>query len=72
MNEVSKQSHRKPFQFHLSSLLIAMTISCVVFAIIGRVGIDGFIERICVTLSVLSIFAPLIDLYRWWTEIDLD
>lgn len=55
-----------PFQFRLSSALLALTIACVVFAALGQLGVEGLLERVGVALTVAGIFAPLIDFYRWW------
>ena len=60
------------FQFHLSSLLIGITAACAVFALVGRFGVDGLLERAFLAFSITGIFTPLIDLYWWWKKNDMD
>jgi hypothetical protein len=45
-----------------------MTIACVAFALIGRFGFDGFLERLFGALTFASIFAPIVELHRWWKK----
>lgn len=66
------QSKPGRFQFHLRSLFICLTVACVVFAIVGRFGINGFLERLEAAFMVASIFFPLVELYYWWKQNDLD
>ncbi len=59
-------------QFHLRSLFICVSIACVVFAIVGRFGIDGFVERLELAFLVALPFLPLIEFYYWWKQNDMD
>jgi hypothetical protein len=62
----------RPFQFHLATLFVFMTIAAVMFAIVGRVGVDGLLERVGLALTVGGIFAPLVELYYYWKrEVDV-
>jgi hypothetical protein len=56
------------FQFHLSTLFIAVTVACAIFALISCWGYGGFVERVFGALSFTAIFYPLIELYYWWRE----
>lgn len=62
------QPPRRRFQFHLSTLFVAMTAAAVAFAVIGRVGVEGFFERLGVALSIAGIFVPLVEFYYWWKD----
>jgi len=43
-----------------------------VFAIVGRFGIDGFVERLELAFLVALPFLPLIEFYYWWKQNDMD
>ena len=46
-----------------------MTVAGVVFALLGRFGLDGFLERLSAAMVVASIFAPLAEFhFRWKRE----
>jgi hypothetical protein len=62
----------RPFQFHLRSLFLCLSIACVVFALVGRFGVDGFVERLEAAFCVSMVFFPLFEFYDWWRKHDLD
>lgn len=55
-------------QFHLSTLLICTMVSGVAFALIGRFGLAGTMERIGVAVSIGTIFLPIVEFCYWWKE----
>jgi hypothetical protein len=57
---------KQPFQFHLASLLICVTVAAVVFAVIGRFGVDGLMERLGAAITVGGLFVPFVEFYYWW------
>jgi hypothetical protein len=56
------------FQFHLSSLFVAITLACIIFALISDWGYGGFVERALAAISFAAIFSPFLDLFFWWRE----
>lgn len=58
----------KPFQFHLSTLFIAITLACTVFALISYWGYGGFVERALTALSLAAVFSPCVEFVYWWRE----
>jgi hypothetical protein len=68
MTEGDKSSGKTPLQFHLRSLLIAITAGCIAFALIGRFGADGFLKRVGAALAIAGLFMPLIEFFYWWKK----
>lgn len=60
------QQKPRPFQFHLSTLLAAVTGACLAFALIGNFGVRGTEERVLAALLIVSPFVPLVEFYYWW------
>lgn len=69
---IDRPSPRRPFQFHLRSLLVFMTVTCVVFSGIGQFGVDGLIERLGAAFFIASPFVALVEAYCKWKEMGMD
>ena len=65
-------SPRRRIQFHLRSLLVFMTVACVVFAGIGRFGVDGVVERLEAAFLIALPFILLVEVYYKWKEMGMD
>ena len=68
---VDDQSPSRRIQFHLRSLFAFVTVACIVFAAIGRFGIDGLAERLEAALLFAMPFAVLIEAYYRWIKDDI-
>jgi Na+-translocating ferredoxin:NAD+ oxidoreductase RnfD subunit len=56
---------KRRFQFHLATLFVFVTVAAVAFALIGRFGFDGFVERLVGALMFASLFVPLVEFYYY-------
>jgi peptidoglycan biosynthesis protein MviN/MurJ (putative lipid II flippase) len=71
MDEAPHNS-KTPFRFHLATLFVFVTIAAVIYAVVGRVGVDGLLERLGIAFMIGGIFAPLVELYYYWKrEVDV-
>jgi hypothetical protein len=43
-----------------------------VFALVGRFGVNGVTERLQAAFWIALVVMPLIELYYWWRQNDLD
>ena len=66
LRPIRAQGRSVRFQFHVSTLLICITISAVAFSLIASYGFEGFWERLVAAVAIAAIFAPLIEFYYWW------
>ena len=57
---------KRPWQFHLTTLFVGMTVAAVVFALVGRFGVDGLVQRLVAALTAAALFAQLVEFYYWW------
>ena len=69
---VDNRSPRRPIQFHLRSLFVFVTVACVVFAGIGRFGVDGVMERLEAAFLIGLPFILLVEVYCKWKEMGMD
>ena len=65
MDDSSAKHGKRRFQFHLATLFVSVTIAAVVFALIGRFGINGLMERLGAAITVAGVVAPLAEFYYW-------
>ena len=54
---------QRRFQFRLSELFVCVTVAAVVFAMIGRRGVTGTVDRIEAALFVGSLFVFIMEMH---------
>ena len=54
---------QRRFQFRLSKLFVLVTVAAVVFAMIGRWGVTGTVDRIEAALFVGSLFVFIMEMH---------
>ncbi len=58
-----QSDQRRRWQFRLSELFVFVTVAAIVFAMIGRWGFNGTIERLEAALFVASVCASLMEIH---------
>ena len=72
VRKVDRPRPIRRFQFRLGWLLILVASACIVFALAGRFGVGGLMDRPAALSLMGCALYPLIELYLRWKEDDLD
>jgi hypothetical protein len=60
---MSPDAPKRPVQFRLVELLVAVTVFAVCFAMIGWWGVEGFKERLGAAISVAAVCAGFMEIH---------
>jgi hypothetical protein len=51
---------------------VSVTAACVIFAAVGQIGLDGFLDRLFAASVLASPLLPVLEFYFWWRKNGLD